>query len=97
MSVKSTNVRLTPGFYLALKHMSETSNLSMGTIAGFFLTLSFNQYNVANTLPDDIQAAIVADSLSVIGDILKMIGIAGLHNTTIAELYQSLLKADQEE
>ncbi len=42
-SIASTNVRVGPGVYLALKQLSDNSKMSMGAWANFLIVMSFYQ------------------------------------------------------
>ena len=90
--VTSTNIRVGPGFYLAIKHASERSGLPIGTLANLFLMLGMiNVKDAFDNFPREIQSALIADILSTIGDLFKQMGLEVVRNTSIGELYQSLL------
>lgn len=94
--VTSTNIRVGPGFYLAIKHLAG-NNLSMGLVANLYLMMGFWQVhgdNFAEALkdyPDAIQKALMADILSTLGEILKLVGSNLMRDVSITDLYKLLL------
>lgn len=99
-SVMSTNIRVGPGVYLILKELSENTGMSMGSWANLFifvgLTGGGKVTESLSNISTDIQNALVADVMSAIGDLFKVIGMESIKNTSIAELYQSLLKPSKD-
>lgn len=98
MDVTNTNIRVGPGVYLALKHISDKTGISMGGWANFFIVGSIgnNWKQIIAALPPEIQTALVTDFMSVLGDLFKMIGMEAIKNTSIADLYQKLLKPEKD-
>ena len=92
-NVTSTNIRIGPGFYLAIKRMSEESGASMGLIANLFLMLGVR--DLVEKLPKDIQSAVAADILSTIGELFKLMGLELIKNSSLAELYKNLLSPNK--
>ena len=97
MTITNTNVRVGPGVYLALKHISDKTGMSMGAWANFLITssLATNWKSVGNVLPTEIQTALVADFMSILGDLFKMASKDTIKNTSIADLYQKLLNPEK--
>jgi len=97
MSVTNTNIRVGPGVYLALKHMSDTSGLSIGAIANFFVitSLATNWKQIIGKLPPEIQTALVSDFMLALGDLFKKIGLDYVNETSVADLYQRLLNPEK--
>ena len=97
-NITNTNIRVGPGVYLALKHISDKTGVSMGYWANFLIVGSFatkNGAEIFKTLPAEIQTALASDSMSIIGDLFKMIGLEAIKNTSIADLYQKLLNPEK--
>jgi hypothetical protein len=99
-SVTSTNIRVGPGFYLAIKHIAGKKS-SMGVTANLFLMMGLMALGDTNdpmsfikTLPREVQTAITADILSALGDVFKIAGAQMIAKTSIADLYQRLLRGD---
>jgi uncharacterized protein YidB (DUF937 family) len=90
--VTSTNIRVGPGVYLALKEMAEKSGMTIGNWANLLLVggLLGNNNNLSGFRPE-IQKAVVADALSALGELLKAAGLEAIRDTSISQLYQNLL------
>lgn len=90
--ITSTNVRVGPGVYLALKEISEVLGLSIGACANLLIVSTLISYNKNLTgFSPETKNALVADAFNFFGDLIKMIGMATIKNTSVADLYKSLL------
>ena len=96
-NITNTNVRVGPGVYLALKDISDKTGMSMGAWANFLIVGSFatNWTEVGKAFPAEIQTALAADFMSVLGDLFKLAGKEAIKNTGIADLYQKLLNPEK--
>jgi hypothetical protein len=91
--ITSTNIRVGPGVYMALKEMADKTGLTMGTCANLLVVIML--YNADKTLSGfgpDTQKALTADILAAFSEIFKIASLATIRNTSIADLYQNLLK-----
>jgi len=90
-SVTSTNIRVGPGVYMALKEMSDKSGMTIGTCANLLIVIML--YNADKSLSGfrpETQKALTADILAAFSEIFKMASLEAVKNTSIADLYQSL-------
>jgi hypothetical protein len=77
---------------MALKEMADKSGMTIGTICNLLITTML--YNTDKTLSGfhpETQKALTADILAAIGEIFKMASLETIRNTSIADLYQSLI------
>ena len=97
MSVTNTNIRMGPGVYLSLKEISDKTGISIGGWANFFVVtgITTNWKEIFTALSPEIKTALASDFLSVLGDLFKMVGLEAIKNTSIADLYQKLLKPEK--
>jgi hypothetical protein len=87
----TTNIRVGPGVYMALKEMAEKSGLTIGTCANLLVALTL--YNVDKSFSGfrpETQKALTADILAAFSEIFKMASLESVRNTSIADLYQNL-------
>lgn len=90
-------IRVGPGIYYALKHMNETQKLPMGATANLMIYSALKTRAQAGTkssfdkLPKDIQTMVMADMLTSLGEVLKILGLESIKNTPFAETYNAML------
>lgn len=88
----STNVRVGPGVYAALKELSEKTGLSMGTCAN--LLLSIMMYSADKSLASyqpETQKALTADMFAAFSELFRISSLETVKNTSFADLYKDLL------
>jgi hypothetical protein len=92
-AITTTNIRVGPGVYLALKEFADKSKMSMGTWVNLLIigTLVSIDENLSNFTPM-IQKALIADALAAISELFKIASLDAVKGTSIADLYQKLLK-----
>jgi len=91
--VTTTNVRVGLGTYMALKEIAEKSRMSMGTWANLLIIGSLLSSNASlSNFSPEIQKALTADALVGISELFKTASLDVVKDTTIADLYQKLLK-----
>jgi hypothetical protein len=91
-TITTTNIRVGPGVYMALKEMADKTGLTIGTCANLLIVLMlYNADKTLSTFRPEIQRALTADILSAFGDIFKLASLETIRNTSIADLYQNLL------
>jgi len=95
--ITTTNIRVGPGTYLALKELAEKSKMSMGTWANLLIIGSLLSSNASlSQFTPEIQKALTADALAGISELFKTASLDAVKDTSIADLYQKLLKQPKE-
>ena len=90
--VTTTNIRVGPGVYMALKEMADKTGLTIGTCANLLVaTMLYNADKTLSVFRPDTQKALIADILAAIGELFKMASLETVRNTSIADLYRNLL------
>ena len=95
--ITTTNIRVGPGVYMALKEMSDKTGLTIGTCANLFVVIML--YNADKSLSGfrpETQKALTADILAAFSEIFKKASLETIRNTSIADLYQNLLSQPKE-
>ena len=95
--ITTTNVRVGPGVYLALKQMADNSGISMGALTNFFVASSLTTTwgKIGETLDPETQIALASDLMSVLGDLFKKVGMDAVAKTSLADIYQKLLSPEK--
>jgi hypothetical protein len=91
-TITTTNIRVGPGVYMALKEMSDKTGLTIGTCANLLVVIML--YNADKTLSmfrPETQKALTADILGGFSEIFKIASLETIRNTSIADLYRNLL------
>jgi hypothetical protein len=91
-TITTTNIRVGPGVYMAVKEMADKTGLSIGTWANLLIVsmLYTNDKSLSGFSPET-QKALVADMLVALSEFFKVASWETIKNTSIADLYQSLL------
>ena len=92
-TITTTNIRVGPGVYMALKEMADKTGLTIGTCANLMVVGTL--MNVDKTLSaysTDTQKAVVADMLAVLSELFKLASWEAVKNTNFADIYKNLLK-----
>jgi hypothetical protein len=96
-AITTTNIRVGPGVYLALKELADKSGMTIGTCANLLIiTLLYNADKSLSGFRPETQKALTADALAAIGELFKIASLEAIRNTSIAELYQNLLSQPKE-
>lgn len=93
--ITSTNIRVGPGFYSAIKQLSDRSGLSMGTIANMLFMVALGRGESLKSFPAEIQQIVVADILTTISELFKVMGFAVIQDPNLQALYRRLLEPDE--
>jgi hypothetical protein len=92
--ITSTNIRVGPGVYLALRDISEKTGMGIGTWANLLLVGSLlSGGSDLSSFRPEIRTAVAADALAAIGELFKTASLEQVKNTSLAQLYQKLLNA----
>ena len=95
--ITTTNIRVGPGVYMALKEMADKEGLTIGTCANLLIvTMLYNANKSFSGFRPETQKALTADVLAAIGELFKLASLETVKNTSIAELYQNLLNQPKE-
>jgi hypothetical protein len=90
--ITSTNIRVGPGVYMALKEMADKTGLTIGTCADIMVVSSLvSMDKTFSAFTPDTQKALTADGLAVISEIFKIATWDTIKNTGFAETYKNLL------
>lgn len=91
-AITSTNIRVGPGVYMALKEMADKSGMTIGTICNLLITtMLYSADKTLSRFQSETQKALIADVLAAIGELFKMASLETVRNTSIADLYRNLL------
>jgi hypothetical protein len=91
-TITTTNIRVGPGVYMALKELADKTGMTIGTCANLLIiTLLYNADKSLSGFHPETQKALTADALAAIGELFRIASLEAIRNTSIAELYQSLL------
>jgi len=78
---------------MALKEFADKSNISIGTWANLLIMGSLLSSDKSlSAFRPEIQKAMTADGLAGIGELFKMASLEAVKDTSIADLYQKLLR-----
>jgi hypothetical protein len=95
--ITTTNIRVGPGVYMALKEMADKSGMTIGTCANLFIIIFLsNADKTLSAFRPEIQKALTADALAAISEVFKLASLETIRNTSIADLYQNLLSQPKE-
>jgi hypothetical protein len=91
-TITTTNIRVGPGTYLALKEIADKTNLSIGTWANLLIIGSLLSSDQSlSGFSSEIQKALTADALAGISELFKTASLDAVKDTSIADLYRKLL------